>query len=288
MRPRDWLVVSILVGVPTASLAQTRPTALGVVESIKQHMGVQWSEQTVDTFKDGDPATPVTGIAVTMMATFDVLKRAAAAGANLIITHEPTFYDHLDRLDVLERERDVVTAAKRAFIREKRLVIVRMHDHWHRRRPDGIAVGMARALGWEQQRDPQSEYLFQIPTTTLGALAASIRQRLDAPTLRVVGDSNLRVARVALAPGAAGFALHRQALQRTDVDVLLIGEAHEWETVEYVADAIAAGEKKALILTGHIPSEQAGMEEFARWLGTFLKDVPVTFVATADPFWTPK
>jgi len=286
MRPRDWLVLPILLAVPTAGPAQTRPTALGVVESIKRHMGVQWSEQTVDTFKDGDPATPVTGIAVTMMATFDVLKRAAAAGANLIITHEPTFYDHLDRLDVLER--DAVTATKRAFIREKQLVIVRMHDHWHRRRPDGIAVGMAQALGWEQQRDPQSEYLFQIPETSLGALAASIRQRLAAPTLRVVGDSNMRVTRVALAPGAAGFALHRQALQRPDVDVLLIGEAHEWETVEYVADAIAAGQKKALILTGHIPSEQAGMEEFARWLRTFLNNVTVTFVATADPFWAPK
>lgn len=286
MRPRDWLVLPILLAVPTAGPAQTRPTALGVVESIKQHMGVPWSEQTVDTFKDGDPATPVTGVAVTMMATFDVLKRAAAAGANLIITHEPTFYDHLDRLDVLER--DAVTATKRAFIREKQLVIVRMHDHWHRRRPDGIAVGMAQALGWEQQRDPQSEYLFQIPETSLGALAASIRQRLAAPTLRVVGDSNMRVTRVALAPGAAGFALHRQALQRPDVDVLLIGEAHEWETVEYVADAIAAGQKKALILTGHIPSEQAGMEEFARWLRTFLNNVTVTFVATADPFWTPK
>jgi len=39
----------------------------------------------------------VTGIAVTMMATLDVLQRAAANGQNLIITHEPTFYDHLDR-----------------------------------------------------------------------------------------------------------------------------------------------------------------------------------------------
>jgi hypothetical protein len=58
--------------------------------------------------------------------------------------------------------------------------------------------------------------------------------------------------------------------------------------VEYVADAISAGKKKALIITGHIPSEQAGMEEFARWLGTFMADVPVTFVAAADPFWAPK
>jgi putative NIF3 family GTP cyclohydrolase 1 type 2 len=285
MRPRDWLMVSILVAAPTATLAQARPTARDIVERIKQHIGVQWSDQTVDTFKDGDPTTTVTGIAVTMMATFDVIRRAVASGANLIITHEPTFYDHLDRLDVLEG--DAVTAAKRAFIRENHVVVLRMHDHWHRRRPDGIATGMAKALAWEQYRDPQSEYLFTLPEATLGDLAASIRQRLRAPTLRVVGDSALRVTRVALVPGAAGFALHRQALQRTDVEVLVIGEAHEWETVEYVADAISAGKKKALIITGHIPSEQAGMEEFARWLGTFMADVPVTFVAAADPFWAP-
>lgn len=286
MRPRDWLMVSILVAAPTATLAQARPTARDIVERIKQHIGVQWSDQTVDTFKDGDPTTTVTGIAVTMMATFDVIRRAVASGANLIITHEPTFYDHLDRLDVLEG--DAVTAAKRAFIRENHVVVLRMHDHWHRRRPDGIATGMAKALAWEQYRDPQSEYLFTLPEATLGDLAASIRQRLRAPTLRVVGDSALRVTRVALVPGAAGFALHRQALQRTDVEVLVIGEAHEWETVEYVADAISAGKKKALIITGHIPSEQAGMEEFAHWLGTFMADVPVTFVAAADPFWAPK
>jgi len=288
MRPLVWLSFAALVSLPTAGTAQPGLTARDVVERIKQNIGVPWAEQTVDTFKDGDPATPVTRIAVTMMATLDVLQRAAAAGANLVLTHEPTFYDHQDRIDLLERESDAVTAAKRAFIREKGLVVVRMHDHWHRRKPDGIAIGMIRALGWEQYRRPESELLFTMPTTTLNDLAARIRERLRAPTLRVVGDPRLAVSKVALAPGFAGFPAHRQALRRDDVEVLVIGEAHEWETVEYVADAIAAGRKKALVVIGHIPSEQAGMEEFARWLGTFVKEVPVTLVAASDPFWSPK
>jgi putative NIF3 family GTP cyclohydrolase 1 type 2 len=288
MRPLVWLSFAALVSLPAAGTAQTLLTARDVVERIKQNIGVPWAEQTVDTFKDGDPATPVTGIAVTMMATLDVLQRAAAAGANLVLTHEPTFYDHQDRIDVLERESDAVTAAKRAFIREKGLVVVRMHDHWHRRKPDGIAIGMIRALSWEEYRRPESELLFTMPTTTLNDLAARIRERLRAPTLRVVGDPRLAISKVALAPGFAGFPAHRQALRRDDVEVLVIGEAHEWETVEYVSDAIAAGRKKALVVIGHIPSEQAGMEEFARWLGTFVKEVPVTLVAASDPFWSPK
>src|SRR5258705_4647472 len=284
MRASEWIVVLALTLAPSISAAQQPLTAREVVERIKQNIGVPWTEPTVDTFKDGDPATPVTGIAVTMMATFDVLQRAAARGANLVITHEPTFYDHFDKLDVLESEHDSVTAAKRAFIREHRMVIVRMHDHWHRRRPEPMATDLARVLGWDRYR-ADSEWLYRVPETTLAQLARTIRRRLPAPTLRVVGDSALRVSKIGLSPGAAGFARHRQLLQQDNVEVLVIVEAREWETVEYVADAVTAGRKKALIILGHVPSEQDGMEEFARWLGTFVKEVPVTFVPTLDPFW---
>ena len=66
----------------------------------------------------------------------------------------------------------------------------------------------------------------------------------------------------------------------------IAGETHEWETVEYVTDARSEGRAKALILLGHIASEQAGMEECARWLRTFLTGVPIEFVATSD-MWAP-
>jgi putative NIF3 family GTP cyclohydrolase 1 type 2 len=289
MRLSALLVVFafVVAPAPTTPRAQQPLSARDVALRIKQNIGVPWTEPTVDTFKDGDSTTRVTGIAVTMMATFDVLQRAAARGANLVITHEPTFYDHFDKLDVLESEHDSVTAAKRAFIREHRMVVVRMHDHWHRRRPEPMATDLARMLGWERYR-AENEWLYRVPETTLAELALTIRGRLPAPTLRVVGDSALRVTTIGLSPGAAGFARHRQLLQQDNVEVLVIGEAHEWETVEYVADAVTAGRKKALIILGHVPSEQDGMEEFARWLGTFVKEVPVTFVPTADPFWAPR
>lgn len=263
-----------------------RLTAREVVSRIQARVGVPWQPETVDTFKAGNPDTVVTGIAVTMMATMDVLQRAAASGKNFVITHEPTFYNHLDKLDVLEqKEKDPVQAAKLAFIAEHNLVVWRFHDHWHRRNPDGIEAGMAHALGWEKYQDHDNQYLFALPETPLESLAAELKKKLGIHVLRVLGDPQLKVKKVALLPGASGFQKETLALERNDVDVLVTGEPREWETVEYVADAVTQGKHKGLIILSHIPSEQAGMEECMRWLKSFVSEVPVEFVPTNDPFW---
>jgi putative NIF3 family GTP cyclohydrolase 1 type 2 len=285
------LLAALLLGslLHTQSIAQdaqaNRLTARQVIERIQKNVGVTWRTQTVDTFKAGDPDTPVTGIATAMMATYDVLRRAAAAGDNLIITHEPTFYGHLDQTTDLARENDAVLAAKQAFIEQHHLVVWRFHDHWHARTPDGIQAGMIRALGWEKFQDPANSHLFVIPETTLDSLASSIKQRLGIRTLRVVGDPAMRVTKLALNPGYPGFPGERHMLQRDDVEVLVMGEGLEWETIEYGADAAAEGKHKALVILGHIPSEQAGMEDCARWLKSFVTEVPVEFIATVEPFW---
>ena len=282
---RFRLTLFMAFALPAFAQAQTPLTANDVVEQIKAHVGVPWNSETVDTFKAGDPNAKVTGIAVTMMATLDVLQRAAARGDNLIITHEPTFYNHLDKPDDLpEKDADPVLAEKRAFIEQHHLVVWRFHDHWHRRAPDGIEAGMVRKLGWEKYQDPKNPYLFTMPETTVGALAAFLQKTLDLHAMRVVGDRSMKVTRVALSPGAAGFAREARALEMPDLQLLITGESREWDTVEYLADAATEGRHKALIMLSHVPSEQAGMEECARWLKTFLPDTRVEFVPTKDPF----
>ncbi len=269
----------------TISQSDAHLTAQEVIDRIKSHVGVPWQSDTVDTFKAGNPATPVTGIAVTMMATMDVLQRAVAAGDNLIITHEPTFYGHLDKADNLPLgEKDPVLAEKRAYIEKHHLIIWRFHDFWHMRRPDGIETGMIKALGWEQYQDPVAPFLFAIPPTTVGDLSEFLKVKLAIGNIRVVGDRHLKVSRVALSPGASGAEHEIEALELPGIQVLILGETREWETVEYVADAISEGKRKALIVLSHVPSEQAGMEECARWLKTFVTEVPVQFVPTPDPF----
>ncbi len=288
-RRSGFILASLMVAVVFSqrTVAQEkRPTAREVVAAIEKHVGVPWQVETVDTFKAGNPETRVTGIAVTMMATLDVLQRAAANGQNLIITHEPTFYDHLDRPQGMD-ESDAVWKEKRAFIEKNGLVIWRFHDHWHRRNPDGVLLGVVKALGWEKYQSAENPHLFTVPEITLEKLASDVAKRLETPVLRVVGNPEMEVTKLALSPGAAGFERETHALELENVEVLLVGETREWETVEYAADAVTEGKRKALIVIGHVPSEQAGMDECAKWLKTFVKDVPIEFVATKQPFWTP-
>ena len=262
-----------------------RITAREVVAEIQKQVGVEWQPTTVDTFKAGNPDTFVTGIAVTMMATMDVLERAAAKGLNLVITHEPTFYAHLDTPEGLPKS-DPVWQEKRAFIEKHGLVVWRFHDHWHKRKPDGIEAGMVRALKWTKYQQPHNEHLFVMPETSVKQLAEEVATKLDSPVVRYVGAPEMKVTKIALSPGSAGFQAETHALESDEAEVLLVGETVEWETVEYVDDAVAQGRRKALVIIGHIPSEQAGMEECTRWLKKFIPQVPIEFVATKQPFAT--
>ena len=129
---------------------------------------------------NGNANTPVTGVAVTMMATLDVAATSGGGpGDNLVITHEPTFYSHLDSTTAFEKQGDAVWAAKEAFIREHHMVAWRFHDHWHMRKPDGIQLGMTKALGWENIESADNPHLFTLPETTLGDLAAFLKKRLS-------------------------------------------------------------------------------------------------------------
>ena len=238
----------------------------------------------VDTFKSGDSTARVTGIAVTMMATFDVLQRAAKQGDNLIITHEPTFYSHRDTTFSLEKENDAILAAKKKFIAGHGLVIWRFHDAPHAQSPDVIKSSMARALGWSKfaLKDVSSAYV--IPGTTLRELASKAAAKLGARAVRISGDASARVSRIVMTEGFAGFPAVRRVIQQANPDVVVLGEDHEWESIEYVVDGIAEGRIKGLIVLGHIPSEQAGMQAIAERIKTLVPEVPVHFVPATDPF----
>lgn len=261
------------------------PTADDVIDKIKSNLTCNWSEETVDTYKGGSGDMKVTGIATTFLANIDVLKRAKEKGLNLIITHEPTFYDHRDNID--RYGDDPIVKAKQQYIKDNNLIVWRFHDHWHRTSPDGIYKGMTAKLQFDQYSREGSQLYYDLPKMTLKDLGLMLEKRFSQSTIRIVGDLDMEVSQVALVLGAAGSNRQINSLQRDDVEVVVVGEVPEWETVEYIRDATSLGHKKALIMLGHANSEEAGMEYCAEWLKTFIKDLPVEFIPAGDPFWSP-
>lgn len=283
-----WALAAALAEPSRSDDATSRPahrTARQLVERIKANVHCPWNPSTVDTFKAGDPDVEVTGIVTTHLDTLEVLERAAASGKNFVITHEPTFYNHFDRTEQFTG--DQVLAEKQAFIQKHGMVIFRFHDHWHRMQPDGIYEGMTRKIGWGKFRRPGEQAFYDIPRVTLSDLAAELKAKLGASVVRVVGKPRATFSKVGMLPGAAGSAAQIKMLERDDVEVLLIGESPEWETVEYVRDAVTEGKSKALVLLGHANSEEAGMENCAQWLKGFITEVPIEFIPARDPFWEP-
>ena len=278
---RNKLLV-VLALMPMLSAHAQQLTGRQVIERIQQAAGAQPPPNTVDTIKGGNPDEKVTGIVTTFLDTYAVLQKAAADGHNLIITHEPTFYNHRDDKSVLGD--DPVQAQKEAFIRDHHLVVWRFHDLWHLRIPDGILEGVVAQLEWQKFQNPTQPHVFKLPPTTVAALEADLKQKLGSPSFRIVGDRNMKVTGVGLLPGASGEVKQVKMLERPDVDVLVAGEASEWETVEYVRDAAAQGRNKALILLGHEVSEEPGMEYCAKWLQGLFPGVPVEFIPAGTPF----
>lgn len=266
---------------PLACQSQEELSVQGAIDLIMAQVPGERNPDTVDTIKSSSGDQKLTGIVSTFLATVEVIREAIDKNANLIITHEPTYYNHRDEVDWLKE--DAVYGYKRKLLEEHNIVVWRFHDYWHQVEPDGILQGFINALGWQGFLNTKIENACFIPKTTMKELAAFLKRQLKLDRCFFVGDGDLECSSVGLLPGAWGKDKHIDLL-REDIEVLIIGEAAEWETVEYVRDASLAGMKKGLIILGHAMSEEPGMLYLVEWLGRFLPQVPTFHVPAKDPF----
>lgn len=258
-------------------------TAREVVELIKKNHTIPWNDRSRrDTFKAGNPDVTVKGIATTMMTTLDMLKRANAAGLNMIITHEDTFWNDPDDTKDLTENR--LYKLKTEYILKNDMVVWRDHDNMHASTPDYTVVGELRSAGLKApERVSMRPGVIVIPETTFGELAAQVKRSSGARALRCVGDPKAKVSKILIGPGYATPRI------TPDVDVVIGGEQQEadggFDNIEYVMDAASLGVAKGVIMLGHVISEQAGMEDFGNWLRSFLPGIPIQFVPAEEPFW---
>ena len=264
--------------------AQTsRPTVQQAVDRIRTNATAARGNNTSDGIKAGNPAVPLTGIAIVAMPTIDHLRRAAASGANLIVTPEPVFYSANDEAG--PRATDAVYLAKKALIDRGGLVVYRFADQWNATPALDPAAAIAAALGWSAPAGSASGAVYPVAEMTLDTLKAKLRGALPLRGgLRTVGPPTLRVRSVFLSPGTTTLPATVAGLQRADV--VIAGEPREWEAVPYVLDTAAAGHTKGMLLLGRVVSEGPSLRTCASWMAKLVPEVRVQALDADDPYWS--
>jgi putative NIF3 family GTP cyclohydrolase 1 type 2 len=133
-------------------------------------------------------------------------------------------------------------------------------------------------LGWDKYADPNMLNIITVPHTSLKALVAHVKSKLNIEKVRYVGNPGQSCSRVLFIPGAAGGQRQIEAIGKVKPDVLICGEIQEWETAEYVRDALAKGDNLSLVVLGHIASEEPGSEFMLNWLKEKVPTVKATHV----------
>lgn len=242
-------------------------------------------DSTVDHLLFGDFSEKVTGVAVTFLATQEVIEKAKALGANLIISHEGIFYSHWSKTDALKE--DPVYLQKCRTIQESNIAVFRYHDYIHRFMPDGITAGLLHALGWkncEVENFPAAS-IVEVPPSTVQDVITHVKKSLDVEHVRFIGDLSMPCRRIGVLVGyRGGGELTVPLFHSKNLDMVIYGEGPEWETPEYVRDAVYQGEQRALLVVGHAESEMPGMKHLTEQLQEKFPDVPVYFLPQEPVF----
>lgn len=241
---------------------------------------VEQIDETVDILKPGNPETVITGIVTAFCATQYVVERAIAMNANLLITHEGVFFSHHETSEWLKD--DPVYRTKLSVIERSELAIFRYHDYWHRHKPDGIMAGLLRELEWSAYVDEQqaTASILTIPAMTISEAAQYLKRMLGIPYVRVAGDLSQTCRHVGILVGyRGGGTMAIPLFNQHNLDLIIAGEGPEWETPEYVRDAVYQGRSNALIMLGHAESEAPGMKYLAEVLAEKYPMIPTYFIA---------
>lgn len=258
------------------------------VQDVILHLtqGITLPENTVDQLITGTPSQVITGIVVTFMPTHYVIEKAIQQGANLIIAHESPFYNHHSATDWLAD--DPVYMHKRNMLDQAGIALFRCHDIIHRYNPDGITDGLIQELGWStylSQRTADTDIVVFPKGTTVHTVAQQLKERLGINYVRIAGNPKIACTRAAVLVGFRGNGhVTIPLMQNEQVDLIIAGEGFEWETPEYIRDALQQGTAKALIMVGHAESEAPGMKLLADRLAIAFPAVEVSFVKERPVF----
>ena len=239
----------------------------------------------VDRFIIGDPATKISKIGTCWMSTWEACKKAVAAGVNVLITHEPTFYTHRDLDEVpgfLEDKPEYTKTQylsqierKKKWINENGLVIIRNHDTLDALPQKGIPFAFGQFLGFGNGDIIASRTYYNVyriskqPASSFaGSLAGKLRE-LGQPGVAFYGDRSREVSSVGIGTGWICDPMDYADL-KPDVFVAIDDVIRTHIQTVYAEDT-----GHPLIVINHGVSEEMGMRSLNRIIRERFPDIDV-------------
>ena len=253
------------------------------VEHYLQTLDGGWvnRERTVDTFKAGDPDALLTGIAVGWMSYTWALRRAHDLGCNLFITHEPTYYSHRDDDESFLRYEAV--RAKRRFVEESGMIILRCHDLWDQIRDIGIPDTWAQQLGFGEPIAGEGYYrVYDVSGRTACEVAQDVArhtQSLGQDAVQLIGPSEKPVSRVAIGTGALTPLCHFLDVYHVDLAICTDDGLTYWRD-----GALAIDMGIPVVVVNHAVSEVRGMQTLADHLARQFPQTAVHYIPQSCMF----
>lgn len=243
---------------------------------------------TVDGIIVGDPDKDVHRVLVTWISSFEAVKIAVEREFDMLITHEPTFWFHvgekspgdeasksqqwafLQHRTMKQQESGLLRklgSAKKTFIEQNGLVVLRNHDVWDRMPEIGIPWAWARFLGLEGKpvviEAKGCQHRYDIDPLHLDDLAEKIAERtatIGEPNIQVIGDGSSKVSKVGVGTGCA-CSIFAYLEMGCDVSIVCDDGSKYFSDIQYAIDS-----NHPVIRVNHGTSEEPGMVTLTKYI----------------------
>ena len=219
-------------------------------------------------------------IYVALDATDTVIEQAAAAGADLLLTHHPLIFGGIKKVTD-----ENLTGRRIVRLLEEGICCYSMHTNYDVLRMADLA---GERMGLENPEVLEVTEPGETPRgigktgtlkepVTLEAYGRKIKEIFQLSEIRVFGDPNASVKKVAVCPGS-GKSVIEEALEK-QADVLVTGDIGHHEGI----DAYARG--MAIIDAGHYGLEHIFTGDMARFCREYFQEVETVPAPVSHPFW---
>ena len=234
------------------------------------------TEPSVDRIVIGDRETEVGSIGTAWLPDWDTCRQAVRDGVNLLVVHEPTFYTHWD-LD--EKSGDFYAAApagkeayiqavdaKKKWILENKLVIIRCHDVLDKVDGFGIPHAFGEFLGYKKADIIRSRLYYNVyrqePKPAIEVAQAIARKLTDfrQPGVAFYGDKKRLVDSVGVGTGCYSDPIEFLDLA-PGLFIAIDDVVRTWTQTIYAKDT-----GHPLVVINHGTSEEAGVRLLAEHL----------------------